>query len=290
MFRIVRISTFSLALLTTVPLPLSSSEPPDSAGDTLSGLLPSVVKPHDRPFIVAGDLYVPPGTTVRIEKGTVFLFTSFAGLHVQGTLLAQGTPGDQIVFTSKNDRRWNPAAAAEAAPFDWNGIDVDEGSIGSELSDCAIRFSVFGLKSQTERLRLKDIRFAYNGKSDFSIKGERQKIETEHYSYGAARAISPAPPATGPYRRAGLRTTFRYAGVALAVGGLAAGLWGLSEYPEAKRRFREINTPDDKGALLYTSAEWQNAKRMRDRDLIALISGCMLGVIGAAGLIATFTF
>ena len=290
MYRALRVSVFFLVLLAAVSLPPRASEPGDSAGDTLSGLLPSVVKPGARPFIVAGDLYVPPGTTVKIEKGTVFLFESFAGLHVQGTLLAQGTPDKQIVFTSKNDRQWNPAAALEAAPFDWNGIDLDEGAVGTELSDCAIRFSVFGLKSQTEHFRLKNVRFAFNGKADLSIKGERQKIDTQQYSYGAAKAIPPALPIAMSDRRAGLRTTVRYTGLALAVAGVAAGLWGEAEYPRAKRRFQEINTPDDKGALLYTSADWQKAKQTRDRDLAVLIGGYVIGVIGAAGFIVTFTF
>ncbi len=290
LFKALRVSVFPLVLLAAVYSPSRASEPGDSAGDTLSGLLASVVKPGARPFIVAGDLYVPPGTTVKIKKGTVFLFKSFTGLHVQGTLLAHGTLEDPIVFTSENDREWNPAAAVEAVPFDWNGIYLDEGAIGTELSDCLVRFSVFGLKSQTEHFRLKNIRFAFNGKADLSIKGERQKIDTQQYSYGAAKALSPALPIAMSDRRARLRATVRYTGLALAVGGFAAGLWGFSEYPGAKRRFQEINTPDDKGALLYTSENWRKAKQIRDRDLAVLIGGCVIGVIGAAGFIVTFTF
>ena len=228
MFKVLRRSVFLLVQLAVFPLPLPASEPVDSVADTLSGQLISDIKPGARRFIVTGDLYVPPGTTVKIEKGTVFLFENFVGFHVQGTLLAQGTPDAPIVFTSRNDREWNSTASASAAPFDWNGIDLDEGAIGTEFSDCMVRYSVFGIKSQTERFRLKNITFALNGKTDLVIKGERITIDKKQYSYGAVSALSPGRPIVAPERRGGFRMSVRYSGLALAVGGIAAVLWGLS--------------------------------------------------------------
>ncbi len=283
-------SIFCLVLLAALFRPTRASETGGfTAGDTLIGLLTSDVKPGAGPFIVAGDLYVPPGTTVKIAKGTVFLFENFVGLHVQGTLLSQGTPSDPIIFTSKNDRAWNPAAPVEAAPFDWNGIDIEESAIGTELLECVIRYSVYGIKSQTGHFRLKNVYFAFNGKAGLTIKGVQKKIDTQPYSYGAPETVL-IPKFTSPKKNSRFRATIRYTGLALAITGCATGSWALSEYPKAKKKFNEINTPDSEGVLLYTSSDWNAAKRTRDRDLALLIIGWGVCVIGATGFVVTFTF
>ena len=289
MERALRIGVFSLVLLAAVSAPTRALEPDLYAGDTLSGILATDVKPRERPFIVAGDLFIPPGVTITIPKGTVFLFEGFTGLHVQGTLRACGTADKPVVFTSKNDREWNPAASVNAAPFDWNGIDIDNASTGTEFSECVIRYSVYGINSQTERFTLKNAHFASNGKADLTIKSDKRKIDTLPYSYNAPEP-APAMAPRSPGKSVRLRVTVRYTCLALAVGGCTAGLWALSEYPGAQKRFDKINTPGIGGALLSTSADWDAAKRYRDRDLAVLLGGWVIGALGATGFIITFTF
>lgn len=197
------------------------ASPAGSFEDTLSGVLTKDLQP--RRYVVVGNLYVPPGATIRIGKGTVLLFQNFTGLHVQGTLLANGTANSPIVFTSKNDHDWNPSSNVEAAPFDWDGIDIDQASTGTELSQCSVRFSVYGIKSQTDYFRLKNVRFAMNGKADLTIKGELRTIDKKEYSYGVAAAAVTALAIvpTAPDQHALLRTAMRYTGLALAIGGCA---------------------------------------------------------------------
>ena len=284
-----RVSMVFLFLLAPVSMPTWAFGQGDSINDTLSGVLTTDVGPGVRAFVVVGNLYIPPGTTVSISPGTVFLFENFAGLHIQGTLLARGTENKPIIFTSTNDHEWNPAASVDAAPFDWNGIDMDEAAIGTELSECVIRYSVYGIRAQTEHFRLKNVSFNYNGKADLTIKGEQRKINEQPYSCGLQK---PAPVIVSPVtnKSTRFRMTIRYTGLTLALAGCAAGSWALSAYPQAQKNFDKINTRDNGGALLYTSAEWDAAKQTRDRDLAALLLGWGGALIGVTGFVATFTF
>ena len=99
----------------------------------------------DKPYHVTGDLYIPPGSTVSLEAGTILLFSGFSGLHVQGTLYAMGTAGRPVVFTSEFDTTVTGESSVTPAPFDWNGIDVYESAVGTEFSHCTIRYSVYGI-------------------------------------------------------------------------------------------------------------------------------------------------
>ncbi len=51
------------------------------------------------PYRVDGDIVVPSGQTLTIEPGVTVLFNSWYKLTVNGTLLAQGTAGNEILFT-----------------------------------------------------------------------------------------------------------------------------------------------------------------------------------------------
>ena len=65
------------------------------------------------PYIVTGNILVSQGVTLTIEPGVEIRFDGYYYLRVDGTLIADGTPEDLIVFTSN---KTNPA------PGDWNTI------------------------------------------------------------------------------------------------------------------------------------------------------------------------
>ena len=277
---------FSLAV---IALPERVSAAGDSAGDTLSGRLIADVKPGARPFVVTGDLYVPAGITVTIAAGTVFLFEPFAALHVQGMLCASGTARNPVVFTSRNDHEWNPAASLSAAPFDWNGIEIDTTADGTEFSECIVRYSVSGITSRTDHFILNNVQFGYNGKTDLTVKGEQRPTDVRPYSYKVPR---PAPliALPAPKKNTNSPMALRATGLGLAIAGSAVGFWALSEYSQAQRRFDEINTPNADGVLLYTSADWNVAKQARDQDLVALLVGWGTALVGLTCVTVTFTF
>ena len=83
---------------------------------------------HDMTVVNNAVLTVPAGTTLRFAPGT--------GLSIQeGTLIANGTPLDPIIFTSTNDQVGGTPAAG-----DWNGIILGSGAGGSVLMNVFVKF------------------------------------------------------------------------------------------------------------------------------------------------------
>jgi hypothetical protein len=76
-------------------------------------------------------LTIAPGTIIRFEPRRPF-FIYDAGLAVNGRLIANGTAGKPIRFTSN---------AIQPEPGDWGGIAFNRGSAGSILDHVIIEFS-----------------------------------------------------------------------------------------------------------------------------------------------------
>jgi len=74
------------------------------------------------PYIVTADVTVDSGKTLTIDPGVTVKFNSGTSLYVDGTLVAEGTSGSNIVFTSN---------AGTPAGGDWWRIQFNTGSTGS---------------------------------------------------------------------------------------------------------------------------------------------------------------
>ena len=94
-------------------------------------------------FRVRGELKVLPGVVLTVRPGTRFLFEPFdadgdgvndSRLVVEGTLIARGTPGAPIFFTS---------ASRDPMPGDWLELRVDR-SEGTVLEHCVLEYSRYG--------------------------------------------------------------------------------------------------------------------------------------------------
>lgn len=170
-------------LLSTVYISEAQLSGPLSDARPLSGVLPDVIEKGV--YLVTGDVFVSPGSAVSVQAGTIFLFREFSGIHVQGVLYVNGLEEEMVVFTSVNDSLFVPDASVKPAPFDWNGIDIYEGAPGTTFKHCRIQYSVYGIRSQTEHVKLDDVIFTNNGKSDFSVKNERKEVTIPFsYSFG----------------------------------------------------------------------------------------------------------
>ena len=61
----------------------------------------------DSPYVVTGNVSVESGVTLTIEAGVIVQFNQSMTLTINGTLIARGVPGSEIIFTSNTpDQFW----------------------------------------------------------------------------------------------------------------------------------------------------------------------------------------
>ncbi|MDD5674305.1 MAG: hypothetical protein PHC61_09085 [Chitinivibrionales bacterium] len=297
-----KIPIITLATLLYV-LSTSGATPPDTSRaaaakparfDTLSGKLPSLISAGNGPHVVVADIFVPQGKIVTIEQGAVFLFAGFTGLKVQGTLFAQGSAEHPVVFTSVNDKRYNPAAALQAAPYDWNGISVLQEGVGSTLAHCITSYSVAGVNSLTKYIRIESCRFHDNGRGNVTIEGKEQIVTDSAFDYAL---VITAPGATNAAAltalldpRAPRRNLFRYAGLGTGLaGGITAAVF-IARFGDSYRHFNQLNGTDPNNLAAHTSADWRAARNSATTDEWLMIASIMVAAAGAGGLCWSFTF
>jgi hypothetical protein len=294
-----------LVTLFFITVPISEAQKLTSLDEArqFNGVLPDVIEKGV--YLITGDVFVSPGSTVSIQAGTVFLFKEFTGMHVQGVLYAIGTEYEPLVFTSANDSSYLLNSSVNAAPFDWNGIDVYESAIGTTLSHCRFQYSVYGVRSQTEYVNLENARFSSNGKSDFTVKGERKEV-TDPYSYihepvstntslsaseqsvndsvhKSKPSVGVEPPVPEKAGNRGLRVFFRVTGIVLALGGGGLGAYYGDQFLNSEDRLKNLSQLDNEEMRLYTSEDWNKAKQKRDQDFKKT---AMCGGVAALGLIS----
>ncbi len=269
----------------------------------LSGNLPDVVTIDKSPYLVEADIFVAPGTTVTIESGVVFLFSNFTGLHIQGTLYVKGLKEQPVVFTSRNDPYYLQVAGVNAAPYDWNGIDIYENAIGTTFDNAIIQFSVYGIRSQTEHIKIINSFFLQNGKTNLSVKTESLEISSDAFSYNASATditlstpsikdtISPSLQLQKPFMNKNtLKSIMRYSGLVLALGGISAGIIQYRRYVKAADQMDEMSKINDHNLLTYTSGDWSrlNQKYKDERLKLGIYEG--VGGLGLLLFTVSFTF
>jgi len=131
----------------------------------LPGTLPGLIKAGS--YAASGQLIVPAGDTVIIEKGVTIYFKPFSGITVKGMLITSGTPSHKVIFTSINDIN----KEVSSQPADWNGIKINDDAVGIRLYSTVINFSTFGVEitNSTTTTVLKDVSFYQNGLSNLTV-------------------------------------------------------------------------------------------------------------------------
>jgi hypothetical protein len=114
--------------VTAVPVTMTTA----SGTEYVSGLITTnTTWSNDKQYIVTGNLLVQTGVTLTIQAGTTIKVGPGFVLRVDGSLSAQGTETDKILFTS-ND--------AAPAPGDWVGIETTNGGTVN-LAYCEISYA-----------------------------------------------------------------------------------------------------------------------------------------------------
>ena len=97
--------------------------------------------PH---YYLAGNVTVDAGPTLTITPGAFIKFAQYVGLHINGTLKAEGTSGSRIAFTDIRDDNLGgdnngDGSATVPAPGWWRGILVNHGAYAT-IVNCDIRY------------------------------------------------------------------------------------------------------------------------------------------------------
>ena len=101
------------------------------------------------PYIVKGRLTVNQGITLTIEPGTLLKFENGASLAINGTLIAQGNAGNEIILTSSKDDRYGgdtngDGNATSPSRGDWGHLLFRSGSSSSILDHVIMKFGGYG--------------------------------------------------------------------------------------------------------------------------------------------------
>jgi uncharacterized repeat protein (TIGR01451 family) len=128
----------------------------------------------DNVYVLSPDVSVPAGVTLTIQPGTVVKGGN--GLWISGTLLAEGTPGAPIAFTSLQDDTKGgdtngDGGATAPAPGHWRGLVFAAGSHG-RISNASVSYGGCGgycygkanVETDTTDLRLDAVVLQYSGR------------------------------------------------------------------------------------------------------------------------------
>jgi len=100
---------------------------------------------NTKPYLINGNVTVPSGCTLTIDKGVRLLFHKNATLTVEGTLIAEGEKDSLVYF--KND---NLSNFYNETPGQWNGIVFKSGSKNNRLKFIELKNAVNGITLQDE--------------------------------------------------------------------------------------------------------------------------------------------
>lgn len=286
--------TALLLLLFSIGITNASDEDDTQSFDTLAGPLPPLIKAQKKPYLVVTNIEVSPQKTVTIEPGVTFLFKNFSGLHIRGRLIARATVDHPIIFTSEFDHSCNNSSGRDANPFDWDGIYMTNDALGTQLAHVEIRYSVYGLISDTKLIRLDPVIFKDNGKGVVVIENEEIPVSSEPYRHVLDQNDPELLKNSIQFVRDPLqskRTALRVGSFITVLGGIGVtavfGYYRYQSYTELDALSSDdfINTHRDDGSSL-----WQKTKKEWIKNMILSDSGLLLTALGIYGIRVSFTF
>jgi hypothetical protein len=267
------------------------------SGDIKSAALDS----SGNPYIVDQDVVVPAGKKLTIREGCVFLFKGFTGLNVSGQLHVAGSAKHPVIFTSVNDGDFNPKSDQLPNPFDWNGILVAKESGGGLFENIQLRYSVYGIKSQSTNVSIQNGIFRQNGQFHFTVNEKIQYVQDNiPYSYsgaagepekGVSQNLKTAADKTPEAKKAKTSNStlvFRYTSLGVGIVGIAAGSVLLIPWNGAKKDLDGLN----KNPAQYPDpdAKWREITGNINGFGAGSVISYTLGLIGLIGFGVSFAF
>ena len=99
----------------------------------------------DKPYVIYDSLVVKPGATLTLTEGTRLMFHDKAALHVYGKLIVQGSIENPVVLRGDRMDHMFDYLRYDNTPSRWEGVIIHRGSYGSELFQCDLHSSRFGI-------------------------------------------------------------------------------------------------------------------------------------------------
>jgi hypothetical protein len=257
--------------------------------NTIAGPLPGVIKARKIPYLVVGDIEVPANKSVTIEQGVVFLFKNFSGMHVLGKLIVLGTKESPVIFTSENDRAVNPATSLYPNPYDWNGIYIHADAVGTSMEFCKVRYSVYGIVSETKFIKLDPVLFSFNGKSNLIIEGKELAVTDKPYSYKLLGAQG-VPVQIFADPMAFRRNALRYTSLVIAMAATLGTMYYGTQWSNTQKDLTHMSTDNPSVLRGYNEAEWFSLRDKRTGNMYYTIVGGTLALLGYVGFTWSFTF
>ncbi|MBU1064791.1 right-handed parallel beta-helix repeat-containing protein [bacterium] len=136
-----------------------------------SGTISSNTSWTDRYIYVSGDVTVNSGITLEIDPGVFVFFNDDTRLTINGTLIAEGTAEDPIVFTSYNE---NPASS------NWYGIRFEDSSVDAscKVKYCDIKYAQYGIYCNRANPRIQNNSISHSNYGIYLYQSSPAHIET----------------------------------------------------------------------------------------------------------------
>jgi hypothetical protein len=128
------------------------------------------------PYLIVSDIIVEKGKVLTLKPGCVLRFRPYAGLVVDGSLIAEGSKDRPVIFTSSNDDKYSDSVTVRPQAFDWNGITITRNAKKTKLWNFILCYSVYGIKAQTERVSVNNGVFYSNGQFNMTIHEKIQNV------------------------------------------------------------------------------------------------------------------
>jgi hypothetical protein len=276
------------------------------AQQTLSGNIGGMTfEATSTPYIITDNITIEKGRKTIIKEGCVFLFRPFTGIIVNGSIIVEGSLKSPVVFSSINDKKYNPQSDLLPNPFDWNGILIASNSGSVTFSNIVLEYSVYGIKSQKEALILNNATFKSNGQFHFTVDEKimpvaeelpfsySQKPETDTHQKIVNHDI-PQTVVKANNKYSTGKIVLRILSGTVFLGGLGAGLYYNSEINKYNKKKTTLDTEFTSAQGGMTETEYLNRSRnisdSANKDTKLRTVSYITAAIGAVGLTLTFVF
>ena len=99
----------------------------------------------ERPYLIYDSVMIPKGVTVNIEKGAFFYMHNDAKWLIEGTLKANGTQDELIIFRGDRLNNYSTTISYDKIAAQWNGLFFGASSFDNEINYTLIRNGISGL-------------------------------------------------------------------------------------------------------------------------------------------------